>query len=335
MKKEKGKRKKVKVRQEVVKYLNGSRHASRHESRRLCAPRRAASYFYLFTFTFCLLCCAGTARAQYGRPPESSLPRGGTPEVLKNVSIEQKLDSQLPLDLTFRDESGRTVRLGEYFREGKPVVLSLVYFECPMMCNQILNSLTGALMGLRFTPGKEFEVVTVSFDAREGPELAARKKDAYLRRYGRDGAGGGWHFLTGGQESINELTKAVGFNYAWDEQSKQFAHSSAIMVATPEGRLSHYFYGIDYAPKDVRLALVEASRGEIGSPVDQLILYCYHYDPIAGKFAPVMTVVRAGGVLTLAALVALVFVLERRRRRGLQGGGAERWDQEIDAGGAA
>lgn len=280
-------------------------------------------------------CSLLTASAQYGRPPESSLPRGGTPEVLKSVSIEQKLNEQVALDAVFRDEAGREVRLADYFGRGKPVVLALVYYECPMMCNQILNALSGSLVAVSFTAGVEFEVVTVSFDAREGPELAARKKATYMKRYGRDGADSGWHFLTGTQESIDRLTKSVGFNYVWDEQSKQFAHSSAIMVATPEGRLSHYFYGIDYAPKELRLALVEASSGKIGSPVDQLVLFCYHYDPVTGKFAPVMNVVRAAGVLTVLGLVALVVVLRRKTRGGGGGGAGERWDAEIDTGGAA
>jgi len=279
-------------------------------------------------------CSLLTAHGQYGRPPESSLPRGGTPEVLRSVSIEQKLGEQVPLDATLRDEAGREVRLGDYFGKGKPVVLALVYYECPMMCNQILNALSGSLVAVSFTAGVEFEVVTVSFDAREGPELAARKKATYMKRYGRQGADSGWHFLTGTQESIDRVTKAVGFNYVWDEQSKQFAHSSAIMVATPEGRLSHYFYGIDYAPKELRLALVEASAGRIGSPVDQLVLFCYHYDPVTGKFAPVMNVVRAAGVLTVLGLVALIVVLRRKTRGGGGGGEGERWDAEIDTGGA-
>jgi protein SCO1 len=273
-----------------------------------------------------------SAFAQYGRPPESTLPQGRTPELLKSVTIEQKLNEQVPLDAVFRDESGREVRLGEYFKMGRPVVIALVYYECPMMCNQILNSMTSALMGLKFTPGKEFEVVTVSFDAREGPELAAAKKNTYLRRYAREGAESGWHFLTGGQESIDILTKAVGFNYAWDEDSQQFAHGAAIMVATPDGKLSHYFYGIDYAPKDIRLALVEASAGKIGSPVDQFLLYCYHYDPATGKYGPaILNIVRLAGVATVVGMVALVFVLQRRRRRSA----GERWDEKIDAGGAA
>jgi protein SCO1/2 len=254
-------------------------------------------------------------------------PTGKSDEVLKQVGIEQRLDNQIPLDLTFRDESGREVKLGEYFRGDKPVLLTLVYYECPMLCNQVLNGVVGTLGAMTFTPGKEFEVVTVSFDPREGPELASKKKESYLKRYRRENAGVGWHFLTGDKASIDALSESVGFRYVWDEQSKQFAHASAIMVATPKGKLSHYFYGIEYSPKDLRLALVEASEGKIGSPVDALILYCYHYDPATGRFAPVMAVLRVAGVLTVLGLAALVYYLTRRTRRR-----DERWEEEINVG---
>jgi protein SCO1/2 len=287
------------------------------------------SFFSLFPFTFCLL-AAVSVRGQYAQPPVGPMPTGNSTEVLKKVGIEQRLNSQIPLDATFRDETGREVRLGEYFKAGKPVVLTLVYYECPMLCNQTLNGLVGALEAMTLTPGREFEVVAVSFDPREGPELAARKKETYLKRYGRAGAGAGWHFLTGDKNSIDALAQSVGFRYVWDDESKQFAHASAIMVATPEGKLSHYFYGIDYSPKDLRLALVESSEGKIGSPVDALILYCYHYDPATGKFAPVMAVLRAAGVLTVFGVVALILFLVRRTRRN-----AERWDEEINVGGPA
>jgi protein SCO1/2 len=255
------------------------------------------------------------------------MPTGKSDEVLKQVGIEQRLDNQIPLDLTFRDESGREVKLGEYFRGDKPVLLTLVYYECPMLCNQVLNGVVGTLEAVTFTPGREFEVVTVSFDPREGPELAAKKKETYLKRYRREGAGAGWHFLTGDKDSIDRLADSVGFKYVWDEQSKQFAHASAIMVATPQGRLSHYFYGIEYSPKDLRLALVEASEGKIGSPVDTLILYCYHYDPATGRFAPVMAVLRVAGVLTVLGLAALIYYLARRTRRKEEG-----WEEEINVG---
>src|ERR1043165_2521748 len=228
--------------------------------------------------------------------------------------MEQKLNNQTPLGLLCQDETGREVRLGEYFRSGKPVVLTLVYYECPMLCNQVLNGGVGTVPAFSLTPRRQFEVVTVSFDPREGPDLAARKKETYLKRFGRAGAGEGWHFLTGDKDSIDRLAQSVGFHYVWDEQSKQFAHASAIMVATPEGRLSHYFYGIEYSPKDLRLALVEASKGQIGTPVDALILYCYHYDPTTGKFALVMSVVRAAGALTVVGILALILFLVRRTR---------------------
>jgi protein SCO1/2 len=290
--------------------------------------RATALIFCLLPSAFCLL--AGTARAQYAQPPVGPVPTGNSTEVLKKVDIEQKLDSQIPLGLKFRDEAGREVALGDYFKSGKPVVLTLVYYECPMLCNQVLNGEVGAFQALSFTPGKEFEAVTVSFDERERPELAARKKETYLRRYRREGSDAGWHFLTGDKASIDALAQSVGFHFVWDEQSQQFAHASALMVATPGGRLSHYFYGIEYSPKDLRLALVEASAGKIGSPVDSLILYCYHYDPAAGRFAPVMGVLRAAGVLTVIGLVALLFYLRRVARRR-----AERWDEEINVGGVA
>ncbi|HEX7955594.1 MAG TPA: SCO family protein [Pyrinomonadaceae bacterium] len=280
-------------------------------------------------FYFCLL--AGTASAQYAQPPVGPRPTGNSNEVLKKVGIDQRLNEQIPLDLRFRDEAGREVRLADYFAKGRPVVLTLVYYECPMLCSQVLNGQVGAFQGLAFTPGKEFEAVTVSFDEREGPELAARKRESYLRRYRREGAGEGWHFLTGDRANIEALARAVGFRFVWDEQSQQFAHASALMVATPGGRLSHYLYGIDYSPKDLRLALVEASEGKVGSPVDALILYCYHYDPAAGRFAPVMGVLRTAGVLTVFGVVALLLYLRRVARRRE----AVRWEEEIRAGGAA
>ncbi|HZB46700.1 MAG TPA: SCO family protein, partial [Pyrinomonadaceae bacterium] len=286
----------------------------------------------LLSASFLLLaahCTLLTAFAQYGRPPQQSMPQGGTPEVLKKVGIEQRLNEQLPLDAVFRDEAGREVRLGEFFRKDRPVILSLVYYECPMLCNQILNGMVGSFEGLNFSAGREFEVVTVSFDPTERPELAARKKETYLKRYGRQGADAGWHFLTGDKGEIDKVANAVGFGYVWDEGSKQFAHGSAIMVATPAGRLSHYFYGIDYAPRDLKLALVEASAGKVGSPVDQLMLYCYHYDPTTGKFAPVMAVMRGAAAATVAGVVFLVLALRRRRD-----GEAGRWGGESNAGGS-
>jgi len=247
----------------------------------------------------------------------------GKPRMLEDVGIDQKLDSQLPLDLVFKDESGASVRLGDYIGK-KPIVLSLVYFNCPMLCNQVLNGLTGSMDTLSFDIGKEFEVVTVSFDPRETPELARDKKETYIKWYKRPGAAEGWHFLTGDKHEIDKLAAAVGFRYRYDPATNQFAHASGIMLATPEGKLARYFYGIEYAPRDLKLGLIEASENKIGSPVDKLLLYCYHYDPASGKYGPVvMKLIRLGGAATMIGFVAMVFWMRRRnmmRQSGAGGG---------------
>ena len=246
-----------------------------------------------------------------GRPPD------GRPPLLRNVSIEQHLDRPLPLDLAFRDETGRTVHLRDYFGK-RPVVLVLAYYDCPMLCTQVLNGLLSAMRVLSFDAGRAYEVVTVSFNPADDPADARAKKEPYVARYGRPGAAAGWHFLTGEQSSIAGLTQAVGFRYSWDDKTDQFAHASAIYVATPDGRLSRYFYGIEYAPRDLRLALVEASRGKIGTPVDQLLLYCYHYDPAAGRYgAVVMNMVRVAGVVFVLILSTFLLVMWRRERKKL------------------
>jgi protein SCO1/2 len=237
------------------------------------------------------------------------------PSTLRDVGIDQKLNEQVPLDLVFRDEAGKVVKLREYFGE-KPVILSLVYYECPMLCNMILNGLYRSLRTLSFDVGREFNVVTVSFNPKETPALAAAKKDTYIKAYARPGAAQGWHFLTGAEESIRQLTQAVGFRYTYDPQTKQYAHASGIMVLTPQGKLARYFYGIEYAPKDLRLGLVEASAGKIGSPVDQVLLFCYHYDPVTGKYGVViMRVIRLAGMATVLVLGAFMVVMFRRDRR--------------------
>ncbi|MBC7910027.1 MAG: SCO family protein [Pyrinomonadaceae bacterium] len=262
----------------------------------------------------------------YGPRPELGSMDNGLPKALNNVGIDQKLGEQVPLDLMFRDEAGREVRLSEYFNQGRPVIISLVYYECPMLCNQVLNGLAGSLKTLSFDVGKEFDVVTVSFDARETPQLAAAKKDSYMARYNRAGAEKGWHFLTGDEKNINALTQAVGFRYAYDETTNQFAHASGIMLATPEGKLARYFYGIEYAPKDMRLSIVEASANKVGSPVDALMLYCFHYDPATGKYGlAIMNVVRLGGILTVLGIIALLIALATGAitlTRSLKTGGA-------------
>jgi len=234
------------------------------------------------------------------------------PAPLKNVGIDQKLDSQLPLSLPFKDETGKTVRLGDYFGK-RPVILAPVYYECPMLCTQILNGLVRSLKAVTFKPGQEFEVVVFSFDARDTSTLAAAKKRSYLKNYDRPGTDAGWHFLTGDPNSIKELTAALGFRYVWDAHSGQFAHASAVMIATPEGRLSKYYYGIEYASKDVRLGLIEAAQNKIGTPVDQLLLFCFHWDASTGKYtATAMNLLRLAGGTTILLLGGFVIIMLRR-----------------------
>jgi protein SCO1/2 len=223
-------------------------------------------------------------------PPANVRPPG-----LKNVGIEQHLSEQIPPTVTFRDETGKAVQLGDYFGK-KPMILNLVYYQCPMLCGEVLSGLESALRVLKFDVGKEFDVLTVSFDPKETPEMATAKKAQYLKRYGRPSAARGWHFLTGPQASIDALTKAAGFQYQYDSKSGQFAHATAIMVLTPEGKIAQYYYGVEFAPKDLRLGLIQASENKIGTVVDQVLLYCYHYDPDTGKYGAIIS-----RVLQLAA----------------------------------
>jgi len=251
-----------------------------------------------------LMTVASTAHADTARPPE-----------LRDVNIEQRLDAQVPLDLEFRDESGQPVRLGQYFGT-KPVILSLAYYECPMLCSLVLNGLTSALKVLSFDIGNQFEVLTVSFNPADTPERAAAKKQTYLKAYGRADGARGWHFLTGDAAAIERLTAAVGYRYKFIPEQQQFAHAAGIMVLTPQGRIARYFYGVEFAPRDVRLGLVEAADNRIGSPVDQLLLFCFHYDPATGKYGAVaINAVRAGGVFTVLALGTFLIVMWRRDHR--------------------
>ena len=292
---------------------------------------RKSSLFSAVKITICLSFCIllisnanfGQRVEHYNSPLYSSKPYdpnrvtdNGLPKALKEVGIQQKLNEQLPLDIEFKNEDGKTVKIGDYFGK-RPVVLALVYYECPMLCSEVLNGMTGSLKSLNFSVGKEFDVVAISFDARENdkPELAKSKKEAYVKRYAREGSENGWHFLTGTQDSIDKITDAVGFGYQWDEQTQQFAHAGAIMILTPEGKLSKYLYGIDYAPKDIKLAVMESSENKIGSPVEQLMLYCFHYNPATGKYGfAILNIVRLVGVLTLFGLGTMIFVFWRREK---------------------
>jgi len=236
---------------------------------------------------------------------------GWRPAVLRSVGIDQKMGAQVPIDLPFNDESGRPVTLRQYL--GKPVILALVYYQCPSLCNMVLNGVLRSVKTLSMTAGDEYDIVAVSFDPRETVEMAAAKKAAYVKGYNRSGAEQGWHFLTGPEASSKSLADAVGFHFAYDAVTNQFAHGSAIMLLTPEGRVARYFYGIDYPARDVRLGLVEASDRRIGSTVDQVMLYCYHYDPANGKYGMViMNVLRLAGVTTVAALATFMIVMFRR-----------------------
>jgi protein SCO1/2 len=256
----------------------------------------------------------GAPTAGYKRDP--GMASTTVPAPLREIGFDQNLDQRVPLDTALIDEAGRTVHLGDYFGT-RPVVLVFAYYECPMLCTQVINGLASAMGVLTLEPGKDFEIVTVSFDPRDTPATAAAKKATYLQRYKRPGAAAAWHFLTGDQASIGRLTKAAGFRYVWDEQTKQFAHPTGIIVLTPDGRLARYLFGIEYGPRDLRLALVEASEGKVGTPVDALLLYCYHYNPLTGRYGLlIMRAMRLAGGATVLAIGLFIFLMLRRDRTG-------------------
>jgi protein SCO1/2 len=239
------------------------------------------------------------------------------PNGLRDVGIEQKLNAPIPLSLLFTDEEGRRVQLKDYFGK-RPVILSFVYYDCPMLCTMVLNGLVRGLRPLSVNPGSDFEIVTVSFDPRETAPLAAAKKRMYLNSYRRPSAAQGWHFLTGDDPSIRALTHAAGFNYHWDESSQQFAHASGIMIVTPDGRMSRYFYGIEFSGRDLRLGLIDASAGKIGTVADQVLLYCFHYDPATGKYGvAIMNVMRLAGLATLLLVGGFIGTSVWHERRTL------------------
>ena len=244
-----------------------------------------------------------------------------TPAILNKVGITQNLNAQIPPDLMFRDEAGNSVRIGDFFGK-KPIVLSLVYFDCPALCTEVLNGELRTMKAISLDLGKDFDAVTVSFEPADTPALAKAKRDVYIGQYGRTGAAGHWHFLTGEQKSIDALTNIAGFRYAYDNSIRQYAHAAAILILTPDGRIDRYFYGVQYPARDVRLGLVEASEGKIGSLSDQALLYCYQYDPMTGKYGVVvMNVLRAAGGLTILILgifMAVMFLRERKRNSSVR-----------------
>jgi protein SCO1 len=256
------------------------------------------------SFILLILLFAGTIRAQATQP-----------SLLSRIGIDQKLGAQVPADLTFTDENGKTVHLGDYLGK-RPVILSLVYYQCPMLCTMSLNDLTRAMGAMPLNPGEDFEIVTVSFDPREGPDLALAKKKRYVHEYKKPMAGEAWHFLSGDETNIQKLTEAVGFRYAWDDKYNQYAHAAGFVVLTPSGTVSRYFYGVDYSSKDMRLALTEASEGKVSHPVEQFLLYCYHYDPSTGKYSlAILRLLKVMAAITALSLGAFLFVNFRRDLR--------------------
>jgi protein SCO1 len=245
-------------------------------------------------------------------PNSAGKSSSSVPAQLQNVGFEPQLNAQLPLDTNFRDESGRDVKLRDYFH-GKPVLLALVYYGCPMLCNQVEQGVVGSLQMLSFNADRDYQVVFVSFDPRETPDMAAQKKAAALSRYHRPETASGWHFLTGKEDAIRALASAANFRYSFDERNNLFAHTSGIMLITPDGRISRYFYGVEYPSRDMRLGLVDASAGKIGTPIDHLLLFCFHYDPETARYsATILKVIRLGGILTIFSIVAGILIFRRR-----------------------
>jgi protein SCO1/2 len=256
---------------------------------------------------------AATSWAQLSPPPPTQLP----PQ-LTGIGYDQRLGDRLPLGLAFKDETGKPVRLADYFTQ-RPVVFALAYYSCPMLCTVVLDDLASTLKAVGLTPGKDFDVVVASFDPRDTPGAAAETKNKVVARYGDTATSPAWHFLTGDEESIRQLTQSVGFRYQWDEQTKQFAHAAGVVVLTPEGQISRYFYGIDYPPRDVRLGLVEAASRRIGTISDRLLLFCFHYDPAVGKYsAATFKILRVSAALTLLGLVSMIVILRRRENNSLR-----------------
>ena len=284
------------------------------------ARRVAASLVCILNFAFCTLASAQPGyptsfRAYAGERGEQGLASSVTPPQLVEVTFRQRLDELLPLDATFKDESGRTVALGDYFGR-RPVVLAFVYYECPMLCTQVMNGLSSALKVMPFRAGEEFEVVLISFDPRETPAIAAEKEQEHLEYWSAEQDAAAWHLLTGDEATIQRVTSAAGFSYRWDEATGQFAHVSGVLVVTPDGRLSRYFYGVEYSPKELRMALVESGEGRIGSAIDELLLYCFHYDPASGRYGVVvMNLIRLGGVITMLFVGGFILLMRRREAR--------------------
>jgi len=281
--------------------------------------RRVALVVCVLHAAFCMTGISLSAQQQPGMPGSMGMTGGivasNVPPRFQEVTFSQRLGERLPLDARFTDEEGRPVTLGDYFGK-KPIVLAFVYYQCPMLCPLVMNGISSALKVVPFTAGNEFDVVLISFDARDTPEAANAKKRAHLQHWATPETANGWHFLTGEEAEIRRVTSAAGFTFEWDESSQQFAHVSGLLVATPDGRLSRYFYGVEYSPKDLRLALVDSGQGRLGSVVDELLLYCFHYDPANGRYGAVfMNIMRLGGVLTVGLVAGFIVLMRLRESR--------------------
>ncbi len=304
-------------------FANSEEGTELHSAERTNAS--VPTYFLVVAAALLLMLAAAPLFAQ-GRGPMSggimTPPANQRPPGLQFVGIDQHLNADVPVNLEFRDELGNPVKLADYFGHGRPVILNLGYYQCPMLCSELLQGLVGSMKALTFDLGKDFDVVTVSFDPRETTEMAAAKKRDIMKRYGRANSNQGWHFLTGKADQINALTKAVGFEYQFDPKTEQYAHAAAIVMLTPDHHVSGYFYGVEFSPKDLRLGLVQASQNRIGNIGDQVLLYCYHYDPKTGKYGAVITnIMRLAGAATMLILGGLVIIMIRKERRGNQGTG--------------
>jgi protein SCO1 len=272
--------------------------------------RTIANWVAVLTLAFAF--AGGVSVCAQTVPDNLGTPASGLPVALRNVGFEPPLNGQIPMALHFKDEAGRDVAFGDYFH-GEPVLLALVYYGCPMLCNQVEQGVVGSLKMLSFNPGSDYEVVFVSFDPRESADMAAQKKTSALSHFGRPQTATGWHFLTGTKDSIDALTQAANFRYSFDPKTNIFAHASGIMLLTPDGRISRYFYGIEYPSRDVRLGLIDASAGKIGSPIDHLLLYCFQYDPSTARYsATILRIIRIGGLFTIFTIVAGILIFRRR-----------------------
>lgn len=303
------------------------------QSLRSLAPRLAALVAVL------VLPSMSLAQAMQPRSEGARVdnPSASKPPLLQQVGIDQKLDAQVPLDATFKDDFGKQITLGDYLGPGhtRPAIFVLVYYGCPRLCTTVLTQLKNAMMPMTLDPGKDFEVIVISFDPKEGPQLAAEKKIEYMKAYRRPGTEGGWHFLTGDEANIHKVTEAVGFRYAWDEKNQQFVHAGGIMVLTPQGKISQYFYGTDYNPRDLRQSLVIAGQGKTGTLADKILQYCFEYDPSTGKYTfAILRVVQVAGALTVLAMATFIIVNVRRHKNHMVTvRAAEQAEREADEAG--